>query len=268
MSSNSQHKLLLNYHNACLYQSDLRILMSPNSWLNDSCIHFRLTQLDKQCNDHANLFFMMDPSVLSYIMHQCDDDDLKETHISLSLQEKRFLFIPINDGMDTSTDTWKRPGGGSHYSMLFVIANLSNVPQSEIFFHFDSCGVRNKNIATLVSQRIWKLLHINDLERTEYLSSDEILFHECRTPQQNNNYDCALYALKIVEILMVLPHSLSTQFNMLTQTSKNISPSCLDEFKRVCEEIVETSLTSEPYFSQKLRQNMAMDVQSLSNKKL
>ena len=38
-------KLLLNYHDAVVYESDLSILDSPTAWLNDSCIHFQMNRL-------------------------------------------------------------------------------------------------------------------------------------------------------------------------------------------------------------------------------
>jgi Ulp1 family protease len=46
-------KLLLNYHDAVIYSSDLSILESPNAWLNDACINFQMTCLQhrKQSND-------------------------------------------------------------------------------------------------------------------------------------------------------------------------------------------------------------------------
>jgi hypothetical protein len=41
----TNHHLLLNYHDAVIYPSDLEILDSPTAWLNDAIIHFQLTRL-------------------------------------------------------------------------------------------------------------------------------------------------------------------------------------------------------------------------------
>lgn len=40
-----EDKLLLNYHDAVLYESDLSLLECPTAWLNDAIIHFHLTRL-------------------------------------------------------------------------------------------------------------------------------------------------------------------------------------------------------------------------------
>ena len=40
-------KHLLNYHDVVVYPSDLALLESPTAWLNDTCIHFQLTRLQR-----------------------------------------------------------------------------------------------------------------------------------------------------------------------------------------------------------------------------
>ena len=48
-------KLLLNYHDALIYESDLSILDSPTAWLNDACINFQFTRLQhRQQGDGAS----------------------------------------------------------------------------------------------------------------------------------------------------------------------------------------------------------------------
>ena len=37
-------RLLLNFHDAVIYESDLSLLDSPTAWLNDACIHFQMTR--------------------------------------------------------------------------------------------------------------------------------------------------------------------------------------------------------------------------------
>ena len=46
------NKLLINYHDAVIYSSDLALLDNPTAWLNDACIHFWLTHLQKQQPQH------------------------------------------------------------------------------------------------------------------------------------------------------------------------------------------------------------------------
>lgn len=263
------NKLLLNYHDACLYSSDLEILMTPQSWLNDSCINFRLTQLQQYIKTQQNsseVCFFMDPSVLSYIMHQCDDDDLKDLYHSLSLHEKQYLFIPMNDGMDVSTDMWKRPGGGSHYSLLFVVTQCDTSDDSKkpSFFHFDSSQHRNAHVARMVSQRIWELLNIKRPEQTTFRSpSLDItkVIHECQTPQQRNGYDCGLYALKTIEALLMSPDITP---NTLISTAGKTKILSMSEFQKQCEDVVRISMTTTQNFANELKTQMVQDIRKLS----
>lgn len=39
------NQLLINYHDAFIYSSDLALLDHQTAWLNDACIHFQLTRL-------------------------------------------------------------------------------------------------------------------------------------------------------------------------------------------------------------------------------
>ena len=75
----SKNDLILNYHDAVIYQSDLAILKSPTAWLNDACIHFFLTKLQREDGiDPKDTF--LDPSVLSFFMNQCsDEEDIEDT---------------------------------------------------------------------------------------------------------------------------------------------------------------------------------------------
>lgn len=41
----SANDLLLNYHDAVIYRSDLALLDSQTDWLNDACINFQMTRL-------------------------------------------------------------------------------------------------------------------------------------------------------------------------------------------------------------------------------
>ena len=46
MTTNANN-LLLNYHDAVIYKSDIALLDSPTAWLNDACINFQLKRLEK-----------------------------------------------------------------------------------------------------------------------------------------------------------------------------------------------------------------------------
>jgi hypothetical protein len=48
------NKLLLNYYDAVIYESDLSLLEYPTAWLNDATINFRLTRLQHNNNQHGD----------------------------------------------------------------------------------------------------------------------------------------------------------------------------------------------------------------------
>ena len=281
----NKNKLILNYQNVCLYESDVEILRTPKSWLNDSCIYFRFTQLSEQAaliNSCKCKF--MDPSILSFIMHQCDDDDFLDLYSSMSLHEYKHLFIPVNDSMNVETDTWKRQGGGSHYSLLFVTilptkmmeetTDLKTFDKSSnscnhhskkksrfLFFHFDSHQGANENVSYMVAQKILKLLTLND-ENVYSISTRDgtAVLSQCLTPQQLNYYDCGIYLLKISEILALSPYIMSYDID-----------SNRHEFQRTCEEVVQTSIvkTSPKHdFANQLRHQMTNEIELLSKKYL
>lgn len=41
----TMNSLLINYHDAVIYPSDLSLLDSSTAWLNDACVHFQMTRL-------------------------------------------------------------------------------------------------------------------------------------------------------------------------------------------------------------------------------
>lgn len=51
-------KLILSYHDSCLYESDLKILQSQSSWLNDRIITFYFEYLQKEVYDTEDILFI------------------------------------------------------------------------------------------------------------------------------------------------------------------------------------------------------------------
>eukprot|EP00980_Cylindrotheca_fusiformis_P002137 scaffold481_cov208-Cylindrotheca_fusiformis.AAC.3 len=146
-------ELVVNYHDAVVYGSDLKLVQCPTAWLNDSCIHFYMNVLQHEDNDSNFLF--MDPSVVSFFMHQCcDEEDLEDFRTNTKLPTKGGgkIFIPVNDTMRTDAN-WMVPGGGTHWSLLLIVrvggggegskpteSSNSNttMPMTTNFWHFDS----------------------------------------------------------------------------------------------------------------------------------
>jgi sentrin-specific protease 8 len=51
-------KIILSYHDSCLYQSDLDILKCDSGWLNDRIISFYFEYLQKDVFDNDQILFI------------------------------------------------------------------------------------------------------------------------------------------------------------------------------------------------------------------
>jgi len=286
------NRQILNYHDAVLYQSDLNILLHPQQWLNDACIHFALTRLDQQLqqqgqaqnqSQEACKCKFLDPSVLSFFMHQWDEEkDGDEDVLGLKLHDKNttantsttsrnvLFFLPINDNY--ISHQWKTPGGGTHWSLLLLIASYTNkndnpLPQgqspcSTSFWHFDSSrGSGNQRAATAVAEKLqrvlrqWRVLAAkNDKDGEE--NRDDVgvsaVVQECTVPQQQNGYDCGLHTLATAEALAKAIVVLGS----CTNGNAN---------KESLEIIVQQAMTASSSACTKLRKQMAEDIQQLMN---
>ena len=219
MSNNNS--LILNYHDACIYNSDIRLLESRTEWLNDSCINYQMRRLEQirkeeeqKRKKHDSTTHQMenntgennqlkrigishvefiDPSIVSFFMHQLsidDEDDRDEmvslcqswglgtnkiTKITSSIRggigegEASMILIPINDNNSVSSLFFQTPGGGNHWSLLVVISldmmdtsssvnstdEFVHSPEEQLmFFHFDSMNGSNNSTAVSVARKI------------------------------------------------------------------------------------------------------------------
>merc|ERR1712161_130978 len=167
MSKFDDSDLIINYHDAVIYGSDLKLFNRRSEWLNDSCIHFYfaflqqqqkyLRQQQQQQKEGKLSFLFMDPSVVSFWIHQCtDQDDIKEFVNNIDFPGKDgtssnsgVIFVPVNDNMSNSSNSWQIPNSGSHWSLLLIVVGCdknenNNDDDSEVtlrFWHFDS--IRN-----------------------------------------------------------------------------------------------------------------------------
>lgn len=192
MTSFHSKKLILNYHDAVLYESDKAILESPTAWLNDACIHFYLTILQQQ---FPNVKFM-DPSVITFLMHQCDDEDLDDFSSGFD-KDCDMYFIPIND-VHGNTNSWQHQGNGSHWSLLIAIpgtATTTTRSDSIRYAHLDSVSGSNARVAQAVAAVMDKVL--GDRGR----GGCAVSVVEVWTPQQFNAHACGLHVLYTAKIL-------------------------------------------------------------------
>ena len=222
------NELLINYHDAVIYGWELKLIERRTEWLNDSCIHFYFTHLQQEHlakkNATARSFLFMDPSVVSFWMHQCvDQDEIYDFCTSTRFpgrvdQSDGTIFIAVNDKMSRTSsspfsfhDDWQVSGGGNHWSLLVIqvkggtstkkrkTTGESSKPQSIEFWHFDS--VHNsgnlraaQDIASKLSEHVYPGASI-------LTQSTEGMVQQAKTPQQENGYDCGVHVLAAAKIL-------------------------------------------------------------------
>ena len=233
LTVSSSNRIWLNYHDAVIYDSDVAILQSPNSWLNDSCIHYQMMryQHDIHKEDSHRLVFI-DPSVISFFMHQCvDEEELLEFYHGqgiggaampegrnneLALQQA--VFIPINDTNAAAGVMRGRSSAvGTHWSLLLVILLVERGEDEEkgllqpIYLHFDPVKSSCNHLAVVaVATKFHRLLALAEksergFDRITWSTKDidigKMIVRNCRTPQQRNAHDCGIYTLAVADIL-------------------------------------------------------------------
>ena len=226
--------LVVNFEDAVIYGADLAILESPTAWLNDACINFFLTLLQSRISKDEAVF--LDPSVMSFFMHQCvDEDDIADFRSGFRYPQNGKLVIPINDNMSTSS-SWATPGGGAHWSLLVLIL-LNGAPQK--FVHFDSVkGSANASAALEVAQKLC------DTVLRSSQPGQTADFVNALTPQQKNGFDCGLYMLTCAEVVVTKKNLKSSEVvrdyeHELIEFIKENESFCLDLRKRIANEVLE-----------------------------
>jgi Ulp1 family protease len=128
---------------ADIYESDLD-LFRGKSWLNDSCINYCLRQLELRISNRNIL--LMNPSVVSFLMIQCDEeDDYRELATGIEINTREWIFVPVNNSDSFFTVS-------THWSLLLVQTKTGKS------YHFDSCGMHNNTAAQLTAEKIFVLL--------------------------------------------------------------------------------------------------------------
>lgn len=237
------NKLILNYlGDAVIYSSDLQLLDCPTEWLNSDLIHFHFLRLQNEPHlvvgsdtklgkgKHPNIdCLFLDPTVISFIMHQLDESDEDEvSNLILAWKlpppnndskqqqqqhhyEIKRIFVPINDQHKSSYMSYT-PGqyaGGTHWSLLVIDIIITATPKNDEakpevqFYSFDSHRGCNISAANAVASKMYSLFqqHYSSLEKDGVTTVNVI---DCEALQQNNGYDCGLYTLGFAEALLRL----------------------------------------------------------------
>jgi sentrin-specific protease 8 len=203
--------IILNYHDAVIKGSDMNLLERSTEWLNDSCIHFYFTWLaqeqkeKKDCQQKSGASaavtssndYFMDPSIVSFFMHQCiDEEEIEELVNSLPFpkapQSKDDrpgrIFIAVSDNMAVGSDYQTPRIGGNHWTLLVVCLVKADVQ----FLHFDSMkGSGNSLAAGHIARKIARYVYPNESGSVRSKTTTQA----AKTPQQANGYDCGVHVL-------------------------------------------------------------------------
>jgi len=236
----NNNDLVVNYHDACIYTNDLSLLQSRTDWLNDACINYQMTRLQQEncCGTTSNAISpainiqLIDPSVVSYLMHSLDDKDEDDTsefkgicrNLDLESQlegDISTLLVPINDN---NGDGQIRCGGGNHWSLLIVVV----LDRECFFYHFDSSAGFNSGASTIVAAKIRRTIEIGFGSRAIFRKVSQ-----CTTPQQNNGYDCGIHIIVAAEAIVSGTHSDYTMIKKMMSVVEKGNGLLQDYFERV-----------------------------------
>ena len=188
-------ELIVNFEDACVYGRDLALLQSPTAWLNDAIINFFFQRLASTASS-SEIFF--DPSVLSFLMHQCsDNDDLQDFASGYDeFKQARRIYFPINDTMRENSTAWSTPGSGTHWSLLVAVITTTG-ESTIIFHHFDSIqGSENLTAATAVASKWQRAFQFKRADLTADVEISSI-----PVPRQRNGYDCGCHVLRTAQAI-------------------------------------------------------------------
>ncbi|XP_071961251.1 sentrin-specific protease 8-like [Antedon mediterranea] len=171
-------KIVLSYHDSLLRQSDL-CLLQQGHWLNDNVLSFVFEYFEHEqfCSFMEKVAFIS-PQVTQFIKF-ASVDDLEVFLTPLDLKSKDFVLCFINNNQI------RTEAGGSHWSVMLFHRELQQ------FLHYDSMCNMNAGVAKQVSTKL--LPYIGVEEQTAFVNE------EC--PQQQNSYDCGLFAITVAECL-------------------------------------------------------------------
>lgn len=172
--------LLFVYKDANMYNCDLKSLDDYN-WITDNIITYVIKKLLS-----PSLIILLDPAYISYLNYSCEDDDDYDgarKGLELSIESKYMISIIGNNESLFNH--------GSHWSLIFVI--IDNASKNHKYYHLDSNNNMNHNIAIKTSKKVNILLNNND---------NNVNVKSIKVPQQQNGYDCGIYALLYMEHLV------------------------------------------------------------------
>lgn len=169
---NALDKVVLNYYDCSLHESDIHLL-DENNWLNDRLIGFVYEYFEKDLYKSELIsrnLSLVNPSTVQYLKLCKSLDEANVCFLEpLELNKKEVVFLPLNNHQYTTA-------GGSHWSLLVVFPK-----QNGLFVHYDSTG-GNFNEAKLFFNKYKTYFNSNSLIHGEF-------------PKQTNSSDCGVYLI-------------------------------------------------------------------------
>eukprot|EP00512_Aurantiochytrium_limacinum_P010091 CAMPEP_0171552316 /NCGR_PEP_ID=MMETSP0960-20121227/8252_1 /TAXON_ID=87120 /ORGANISM="Aurantiochytrium limacinum, Strain ATCCMYA-1381" /LENGTH=242 /DNA_ID=CAMNT_0012101749 /DNA_START=217 /DNA_END=942 /DNA_ORIENTATION=+ len=198
LSPSATPEVLVSLGDAMLYEGDMKLLRGTG-WLNDHCVLFWQqyleTKLFPESKESSSL--MLQPAA-AFSMQFLDDEDLladTPDNIFRQLSKANLVLVPI-------VDADAEEGGGSHWTLIAV-------HRGDGYYHFDSslnaAGGEVLEAAKVTAARLSSLFSDASIDPAE--------IKPVPCPQQNNGYDCGVFACAFAEKIMsaYLGHLKSTE---------------------------------------------------------
>lgn len=171
------HQTNVQKQNTC---NELVIELLGQNWVSDDVVSKYFDLLNSKVLKNKNLF-CMNPLISQGIKLLDDYSHLLDPP---NLRNFNHLFIPVNDSINTSGE------GGTHWSLL-----VYNKTQAS-FFYYDSCGKYNIEHAQIIAGKIHKYLNNSNADNAKVML--------VQSPQQDNNYDCGIFMVSMVDRIIEL----------------------------------------------------------------
>lgn len=288
-SKHDPDTLLLNYQDACIYGRDLDVLEDPHGWLNADMIHFASLRMlnetvsSRSASVSSPPVLILDPSVVSFLMHQLsDEDDLQDFAQGMKHQvrDKKLVLIPVNNVLGTSA--WMQPQQGQHWSLLVYHLHHLLHPQENTSHPANDTKSRHILIQCSNNEQYW---HIDSIAHSDNLEAAKRVARQWQRimgaafpdtnqqaqhphnapdpqawdvepipqiPQQRNGYDCGLHVLAAIQAILSMDW---------TQ-----QPSCCCSVPTRLAQSIREQLEKEPLSDR--RRRLAQDVRQLAYKRI
>ncbi len=169
----SSEKIILNYNDSLLHDSDLELL-EPSQWLNDRLLGFvyEYFELDLYAETVCQRkICLVNPSTVQFLKLITSMDEARMCFFEpLELDKRNKIVFPLNNNKSNSC-------GGSHWSLLVLNRCTST------FTHYDSFMGSNAAEAEEFFNKF-----------KFYFKADKLINDE-QFPQQQNTSDCGVYVL-------------------------------------------------------------------------